>query len=655
MLSGSSTNAGERRQRARVLILVTALVLFGVAARLFLLQVVQDDQYRKLAETNYLRPEVIPAMRGVIRDRHGVLLASSMPSFTASIDPWHESFRKGPRGAPARARLEDTARGLAAILDLDPAVVLAIVEQQKRASYRPVRIQRNLDIVAITRIAEHRAELPGVSVEMEPLRSYPYGEVGAHLLGYTGEVSDTELEKLRGQGYLPGASIGRAGLERQYETMLKGQDGFRFVEVNALGRRTNQFVSTPPILPRKGRDLVLTIDWRLQEIAEAAFDSAGWSGAPPPPEARGAVVAVDPRNGEVLALVSRPAFNPNDFSTGISHETWAAMNAPGRFPMLNRAVQSRYPPGSTFKPVTLMAGLEAGKVSPSTWLHGCIGGYQFGNRFFRCWNASGHGSTDGLRSLEVSCDVYYYQLGIMLGIDGIAEMSHRMMVADPTGIDLPQERGGLVPDLAWFEKRRGKNIGKGPALNLSIGQGEILMTPVQLASLASSLATGNVPRLHLVKSMSDEPGFEPYVADTTARGRLPVAPATLEYARRGMWRVLYGAEGTGKRAAVDSVVVAGKTGSSQHAGDPTHALFIAFAPYDDPEIAVAVILEERGGGGAFAAPVAQKVLDRYFHPERYLPKPDSLGVDSLGVSVDSLVVAVGTPPALADSLYPEGD
>jgi penicillin-binding protein 2 len=651
MHSGSSTNAGERRQRGRILMAATALVLFGVAVRLFLLQVVQDDQYRRLAETNYLRPEVIPAMRGVIRDRNGVLLASSMPSFTASIDPWHESFRKGPRGAPSRARLEDTARGLAAILDLDPAHVLSLVEQQKRASYRPVRIQRNLDVVAITRIAEHRAELPGVSVEMEPLRSYPHGEIGGHLLGYTGEIGDEELVRLRGQGYLPGASIGRSGLERQYETMLKGQDGFRFVEVNALGRRSNQFVSTPPILPRKGRDLVLTIDWRLQEAAEAALDSAGWSGGLPIPEARGAVVAVDPRNGEVLALVSRPGFDPNDFSTGISHEKWAAMNEPGRFPMLNRAVQARYPPGSTFKPVTLMAGLETGKVSPSTWLHGCAGGYQFGDRFFRCWNASGHGSTDGLRALEVSCDVYFYQLGIMLGIDGIAEMSHRMLVADPTGIDLPQERSGLVPDLAWFEKRRGKNIGKGPALNLSIGQGEILMTPVQLASFAASMATGRVPRLHLVRTMSDEPGFEHYVADTTARARVPVPPATLEYARRGMWRVVNGVEGTGKRSAVDSVVVAGKTGSAQHSGDPTHALFISFAPYDDPEIAVAVILEQRGGGGAFAAPVAQKIMDRYFHPERYVPKPDSLAADSLAVAVDSLVVTAARP----DSLYPEGD
>lgn len=655
MLSGSSTNAVERRHRGRLLILATILVLSGVAVRLFLLQVVQDDQYRKLAETNYLRPEVIPAMRGVIRDRNGVLLASSMPSFTASIDPWHESFRKGPRGAPPRARLEDTARGLAAILDLDPVVVLDIVDKQKRASYRPVRIQRNLDIVAITRIAEHRSELPGVSVEMEPLRNYPYGQVGAHLLGYTGEIGDEELVRLRGQGYLPGASIGRAGLERQYETMLKGQDGFRFVEVNALGRRTNQFISTPPILPRKGRDLVLTIDWRLQETAEVALDSTGWAGIGPPPEVRGSVVVVDPRNGEVLALVSRPAFDPNDFSIGISTAKWAEMNEPGRFPMLNRAVQARYPPGSTFKPVTLMAAMEEGRVNPSTWLHGCIGGYQFGNRFFRCWLPSGHGSTDGLRALEVSCDVYFYQVGIMIGIEGIAEMSRRMMVAEPTGIDLPQERAGLVPDLAWYEKRRGGNFGKGPALNLSIGQGEILTTPVQLASLAASLANGKIPRLHLVRSMSDEPGFEPYVADTTARGTVPVPAATLEYARRGMWRVVNGVEGTGKRSAVDSVVVGGKTGSAQHAGDPTHALFIAFAPYDNPEIAVAVILEERGGGGSLAAPVAQKVLDRYFHPERYLAKPDSLAADSLGAVADSIVVAEASRPAPADSLYPAGD
>lgn len=653
MLSGWSSAANERRQRARLLITLAGFLLLAVVARLFALQVLHEDKYRKLAESNYLRPEKIPAMRGMIRDRNGILLASSTPSFTATVDPWHEAFRKGPGNKPPRARLEAVVSRLAGILDIDPILLVEAINRQKKSSYQPARIKRNLDMGQIARIAEDRSALPGITVEMEPLRNYPFGEVGAHLLGYINQITDEELEKLRTQGYLPGASVGRAGLERYYEPMLKGQDGLRFVEVNALGRRSNYFVSTPPILPTKGRDLVLTIDWRLQQAAEAALDSAGWNEGGPAPEARGSVVVVDPRNGEVLALVSRPAYDPNEFAEGLSNARWADLNREGRFPMMNRAVQARYPPASTFKPVTLMAGLRTGKVQPSTWLHGCVGGYQYGNRFFRCWNHSGHGSSDGKRALEVSCDVYFYQLGIMLGINGIHAMSRQMLISDPTGIDLKEERSGLVPDVAWYEKHRGGKPGTGPALNLSIGQGEILMTPVGIASMAATYATGEVPRLHLVRSMSDEPGFEPYVADTTARARVPISAGIFDYARRGMWDVINGGEGTGRRAQVDSIEVAGKTGSAQHSGEgPTHALFIAYAPADRPEIAIAVILEARGGGGAVAAPVAQKVLDHYFHPERYLPPPDSLAVDSLMTVADTIVVAVTSAP---DSLFPEGD
>ena len=650
MPNGWSAAAAERKRKSRFLEASGLALLVLVALRLFFLQVLHDDEYRRMATSNYLRPEVIPAMRGLIRDRHGVILASSEPSFTALVDPWNEAFRSGPKGAPPRARLDDVMPRLADILGLDPRELRETVEKQRRASYQPVRIKRNLDATTMSRLAERRVELPGVAVEMEPLRRYPFGVVGAHLLGYINEITDEELVKLRGQGYLPGDYVGRAGLERHHEADLRGQDGFRFVEVNALGRRTNYFVSTPPVVPKKGRDLTLTIDWKLQQAAEAALDSAGWSMPGPAPEVRGAVVALDPRNGEVLVLASRPAFDPNEFAAGLSSNTWAELNREGRFAMLNRAVQARYPPGSTFKPVTLLAGLTGRKVSMSSVLHGCVGGYTFGGRFFRCWNKNGHGSSNGERALEVSCDVYFYQLGLMVGIDGIADMARKFRLDEPTGIDLPQERGGLIPDVAWYEKKRGKGgATKGSALNLAIGQGEILLTPVQIAQMAGTVAIGRIPRLHLVREMSDEPEQPHFVPDSTARGTIPAPPAMLEYVRRGMWDVVQGGEGTGKRARVDSVEVAGKTGSAQHSGDPTHALFICFAPYDNPEIAVAVVLEERGGGGAFAAPVAQAVLDHYFHPDRYEPKPDSLAAaDSLlaaGALPDSLLAGDGAGPA----------
>jgi len=633
MRVGWSSGGADRRDKCRLLQVAGLVSIFLIALRLLYLQVLHSGEYKELAQNNFLRPEVIPAMRGMIRDRNGVLLASSIPSFTASIDPHHEAFRKGPGGRFPRRRLEDTIRALAALTGDNPLEMIEHVKRQSGTSYQPVRVRRNLDMTLMSVIAEHRHELPGVVLEMEPLRNYPHGAAGAHVLGYLNEVTDAELSKLRGKGYFPGASIGRSGVERYYEDVLKGEDGFRFIEVNALGRRSNYFRSVPPVLPRMGQDLTLTIDWNLQMAAEAALDSAGWSGANPPPEVRGAVVAVDPRTGEILALVSRPAFDPNAFAGGLSTKEWSDLNQPGRFPLLNRAVQSRYPPGSTFKPVTLIAGLMGHKVGPKTTLHGCSGGYNYGSRYFKCWKKEGHGITDAVRAIAVSCDVYFYQVGNMLGVDGIANMARKMRVGELTGIDLPQEKKGSVPDAAWYDRQFGSGKwSRGAALNLSIGQGEILLTPVELASFAASLGTGRIPRLHLLKEARSSEGDRRVVPPAPSRGTLDVDPAALEVARRGMYEVVMGGEGTAKKARVDSVEVAGKTGSAQHSGDPTHALFIGFAPYSNPEIAVAVILEARGGGGAFAAPVAHAIFDRYFHPDRYAPKPDSTGIDSLSVS-----------------------
>src|SRR5512140_1872407 len=576
MRVGWSSGGADRRHKARLLQAAAGLFLVLIALRLLYLQVLHATEFRSLAQNNFLRPEVIPAMRGVIRDRNGIILASSIPSFTASIDPHHEAFRPRPgTGIPA-ARLEDSVRRLALLTGDNPDALLETVRKQAGASYQPVRLHRNLDMKLVSVIAEHRHQLPGIFLEMEPLRNYPFGRMGAHVLGYLNEVTDTELSDLRGQGYFPGASIGRTGVERYYEDILKGADGFRFIEVNALGRRSNYFGSVPPVFPRPGQDLTLTIDWNLQMAAEAALDSAGWSGGEPAPEVRGAVVALDPRNGEILALVSRPAFDPNEFAGGLSPDEWSELNAPGRFPLVNRAVQSRYPPGSTFKPVTLIAGLMSGKIRPSTTLRGCSGGYTYGSRFFRCWKKEGHGISDAVRAVEVSCDVYFYQVGAMLGVDGIASMARRMHVAELTGVDLPQEKKGSIPDAAWYDRRFGSgNWSRGAALNLSIGQGEILLTPIELASFAASLATGNIPRPHLVKEISAGERALPPIP--TTRGTLDVDRSALDVARRGMYEVVNGPEGTAKRAKIDSVDVAGKTGSAQHSEDPTHALFIGFA------------------------------------------------------------------------------
>lgn len=654
-----SSSAVARRDKRQILIGVAVFVAVALVARLFYLQVLNSEEYRATAQSNFLRLEVIPAMRGIIRDRHGEVLASSVPAFSVSLDPFHEAFRGDrARRIKPRARLEDVVDRLAPILGMDAATLLPSIRKAMKSSYQPLRLKRNVDMKTLSVIAERRAELPGVLVDADPMRLYPHGQVGAHVIGYISEISDDDLTRLRDQGYFPGASVGRAGVERTYENMLRGQDGIRYVEVNALGRRSNQFVSMPPILPHRGRDLTLTIDWKLQEAAEAALDSSGWSGPGRPPETRGACVALDVRTGEVLALASRPAYDPNAFAAGFSHEEWDKLNAPGRFPLLNRAIQSLYPPGSTFKPITLIAGLVAHKVGPGSSLGPCVGGWNFGGRFFRCWSHAGHGMTSAIRAIAVSCDVYFYQLGNMLGVDGISEMAHLMRVPDKTGIDLPQEKAGQIPDSKYMDKRYGPgNWSRGAALNMAIGQGEDLLTPVEMASMAATLATGRVPRVHVVQSVSQAVDEKPVRIDTSPRAVVEVAPSAMAVARLGMEAVVAGGEGTGHGARIDSVEVAGKSGSAQNAGKLTHALFVCYAPADDPQIAVAVILEERGHGGTWAAPVARAVLDHYFHPEHYLPKPDSLMADS----TVALAAVVGRKhplapvPVLSDSARAAAD
>lgn len=646
-----SSSAVARRDKRQILIGAAVVVAVALVARLFYLQVLHAEEFRATAQSNFLRLEVIPAMRGIIRDRHGEVLASSVPAFSVSLDPFHEAFRGDrARRIKPRARLEDVVERLGPILGLDAQTLLPSIRKAMKSTYQPLRLKRNVDMKTLSVIAERRAELPGVLVDADPMRVYPHGQVGAHLIGYISESTEDDLTRLRDQGYFPGASIGRAGVERTYENMLRGQDGIRYVEVNALGRRSNQFVSMPPILPHRGRDLTLSIDWKLQQAAETALDSAGWAGHGRAPETRGACVALDVRTGEVLALASRPAYDPNAFAAGFSHEDWEKLNAPGRFPLLNRAIQSLYPPGSTFKPVTLIAGLVERKVVPGSALGPCVGGWQFGGRFNRCWSHSGHGMTNSIRAMAVSCDVYFYQLGNMLGVDGISEMARRLRVPEKTGIDLPQEKAGQIPDSKYMDKRYGPgNWSRGAALNMAIGQGEDLLTPLELASMTATLATGRVPRVHVVQNVSQAVDEKPVRIDTSPRAVLDIPSSVLAVARQGMESVVTGGEGTGRRAQVDSVEVAGKSGSAQNAGKLTHALFVAYAPADDPQIAVAVILEERGHGGQFAAPVAQSVLDHYFHPDRYLPKPDSLLADSTAV-VAALVARRPARPSAAAPL-----
>lgn len=592
-----------RYRERNVTILV--LVIFGlVLLRLFTMQVIEGGRYRELSEENRIRVEILAAPRGEVRDRNGFLMADNIPSFTVTLDPLDKVYVEDPK------RMEATIGRLATILETDSTALAERVKKERKQSFLPIRLKRNTELRAVAFVAEHAAELPGVDVESEPLRRYPLGETGSHLLGYVAEISDKELENPKRAGYIRGDLIGKMGIERQYESRLRGESGKRFVEVNALGRKAELLGDKRPILPKRGIDLTLTIDVNLQRAAEDAFQ----------PGARGAVVALDPRNGEVLALASKPNYDPNEFSTGISQASWARLSEGGNYPLFNRAIQAVYPPGSTLKPLVALGGLDLGAIEPgTTFRETCDGAFQFGTRSFRCWNPDGHGTLALRDAVARSCDVYFYQLGLRIGLDRLAAFMKKIGASDKSGIDLPQERKNLFPDAAWYDRRYGAGRwSRGLVLNLAIGQGEVSVTPVKLAQLTAFLANGGtIVRPHVVRGM-DGAGRPASVASLRADSlRQPVAigARAMATARAAMEAVVNDAGGTGGSARVEGVRVAGKTGTAQNPHGEDHALFVCYAPAEDPRIVVAVLVENAGHGSTAAAPIAQKVLQAFFHPE----------------------------------------
>jgi penicillin-binding protein 2 len=589
----------QRRERTLTFAVVGIFAL--VLLRLFVLQVLEGSKYRELSEENRIRVEVLTAPRGEIRDRKGRLLADCAPSFTVTLDPYDKAYVRNARG------IDSTLAILGPILATDAKELHDKIQRERKVSFLPIRLKRNVDMKSVAFVSEHRDELPGVQVESEPLRRYTLGQLGSHLLGYVGEISDKELADPAYSDYLSGDLMGRMGIERRYERLLRGVDGKRFVEVNALGRKGDFLGEKHPVLPQRGTDLTLTIDLDVQRAAEDAFE----------PGARGAVVAIDPRNGEVLALVSKPNYDPNEFSTGITQDRWNELSGGGNYPLFNRAIQAVYPPGSTLKPFTGLAALESGAVTAGTYFaQACTGEYRFGSRLFGCWKHEGHGSLAIHDAIVRSCDIYFYQLGLRIGMDRLADYMAKLHLSDKTGIDLPQERRGLFPDAAWYDKHFGAGRwSKGLVLNLVIGQGESGCTPVKLAQLTAFIANGGILwRPHLIRSVGSELPSRSITPDDSMKEVVTVSPRNLEIIRSAMESVVSDPTGTGGQARVDSISVAGKTGTAQNPHGKDHALFIGFAPVESPRIAVAVLVENAGHGSTAAAPIARKVFEGFFHP-----------------------------------------
>lgn len=601
--------SSDPRKHRQVIILtcfVTAL-FFLLLTRLWYLQIVKAEDFQSKSESNRLRMVPVAASRGTIFDRNGTVLVSNRPSFSVAVIPQEVKDR------------DALLNQLSAYLGIDRGELLQKWEKGKgRARYYPIVLASGITRDQLELLEENRLWLPGLEIEVKPVRQYEVGVLASHLLGYIGEISDEELKSEEYSGYFSGDYIGKSGIERSWERLLHGRDGGRQIEVDARGRILRTISENPPVV---GASLVLTIDAELQKRTEQSFG-----------EQAGAAVVIDVNTGEILAFSSNPDFDPALFAGRMPPEKWKEYLEDKRHPLENKALKGQYPPGSTYKIITALAGLEEGLINERTSVV-CKGSYTLGGSTFGCWDRKGHGTVNLKRALKESCDVYFYQLGEKLGIDKIAAYSRALALGAPMGIGLDNEKGGLIPTSEWKQKRHKKKWLQGDTLPASIGQGYVLMTPIQLASMIASVATdGVVYRPHLIKRVIDQDGRVLQELKPEVLTRAGISPRSFRLVKEGLSAVVNEGGGTGGRARLYEVQVAGKTGTSQvvklrdrKGSIPyqyrDHALFVAFAPYDKPQVAVAVVVEHGEHGGGAAAPIAGSILRAYFEGKGTIRRP----------------------------------
>jgi penicillin-binding protein 2 len=591
----------QRISGALVWVLAAFLILF---VRLYYLQIIEGPEFRRQSQNNCVRLQGIPPARGLILDRDGVLVVENRPCFNVSIVPREA---KNPKRVVHK---------LADLLDILPETIFArLAEARGLRSFKPVLLRRDVsrDVVAI--IEANKLDLPGIVITVEPTRHYVEGKRASHLLGYLGEISREELKS----GYFPdnriGDFIGKFGVEKAYGHYFYGKRGAQQIEVNALGLIT-RVLETDEAIP--GNNIYLTSDIGLQRKAEALLSGKV-----------GTAVAMDPSNGHILAMASSPAFDPNMFVEGMTYDTWNDLVSNEFRPMENKAIQGQYPPGSTYKIVTAAAGLEEGVITEHTRLF-CPGFYRYGDRTFRCWKRGGHGFMNITDALAQSCDVFYYQVGERLGVDRLAKYAKAFGLGSPTGVDLDKEAKGLVPTSGWKLIRMGVPWQGGETLSVAIGQGFNLVTPIQMLSLISAVANGGTRYKPLVVGrIESSDGLLVKKQAPVPLGRLSASEKTLQIIQRGLTDAVNKPTGTGWIARIAGVNVAGKTGTAQvvsmaedddnkeepvestHFRHRDHAWFIAFAPVEEPRVAVAVLIEHGGHGSRAAGPIARQMIKTY--------------------------------------------
>jgi penicillin-binding protein 2 len=585
--------------QALVVALVGVLVL-----QFWNLQVLRARHFRDLAENNRSRLVTLAAPRGALLDRHGQVLVGNRPSFNVVLNPEHAGD------------LDQVVSRLAAALGMGEAAIRERLA--RRQPYRPVVVKTDATLADVAALDARRRELPEVSIESVPLRSYPLASAAAHALGRVGEITERQLLLAENRGLAPGSLVGQAGIEARYNRELMGRDGFRRVIVNSRGLEVTEAERQ---LPEDGPSLTLSIDASLQAAMERAFEGRA-----------GSAVALDPRTGEILAMASTPAYDPNEFTTGIDAALWASLATDPQTPLMNRVIQGAYSPGSTFKIIAATAALEEGVITPSTTFY-CPGYLAVYNTVFHCMAKGGHGVMDLRRAIANSCNVYFFQVGIRLEIARLSKWAKLMGLGAPTGVDLPHELGGLMPSPEWKMRVFKTPWYAGETVSVAIGQGQVSATPLQMARVMAVIANGGrLVRPHLTRG-------------TEAPLPLGIRPETIAAVKEGLRAVV--AEGTGRRARLPTVEVCGKTGSAQVvasarlAKSPNafellpHGWFLAFAPADDPRIALAVLVEHGRSGAASAAPVARQILAHFFGLDRTVaPGPPAVPEPALTEAED---------------------
>ena len=602
---GTETNDAVK-QKIRVFAILVIFVFICLSMRIWYLQILKWQYLTGLSENNRVRMVSIPAYRGTIKDRNGETLVSIRPSFNLYITP--EDAGDSGSSLDLLAKKIKFKRG-----KLKKSI-------GREKSFKDILIKADISREEVAFIEENNMRLPGIKIKAEPLRNYVYKDLMSHTLGYLGKISKSKLKNTNNPFYSQGDFVGKNGLENIFESTLRGKKGHKEVEVDVSGRELKTIRRLPS---ESGNNLILTLDVKVQAELEKAMTST------PEKIVNGSAVVIKVQTGEILAIASKPTFDPNEFAEGITSGSWRKLINDEMHPLQNRSIHSQYPPGSTYKIAVAYAALEEGVIDPETTIY-CPGHFKLGRGRYRCWKKSGHGAMNLHDALVQSCDVYFYTLGHRMGIDTLARYAKKFGFGTPAGIGLSREKSGLVPSTQWKLKNRKKAWLLGETISASIGQGYNLVTPLQQANMMAAVANGGMLLKPYIVKRIEEPGgttikeFFPEI-----RGQIALSSENLEVIRRALRDVVNGVRGTGKRSRLKNIIVSGKTGTVQVVRMKSneelekenevpykyrdHAWFVAFAPYEKPEIAVAVLVEHGGHGGTIAAPIAKKVFKKYFN------------------------------------------